>query len=82
LRLAETTDATSAPTAGDAFGTVYTVSELAQNWQLCENTIRKLFQDRPGVFKLGDVNPRRKRSYVTLRIPRAVAEQVWRERAR
>jgi hypothetical protein len=34
-----------------------------------------------GVLKLGDSNPRGKRAYCTLRIPSAVVEQVFRERA-
>ncbi len=62
------------------FGKVYTPNELARAWQLSENSIRRLFQDEPGVFVLGDPNPRRKRGYCTLRIPEAVALRVWRAR--
>jgi hypothetical protein len=63
-------------------GDVYTPADLSRCWKLCQNTIRKLFQDAVGVFRLGDGHPRGKRSYQTLRIPRAVAERVWRERSR
>jgi hypothetical protein len=66
----------------DPFGKVYTPRELAETWQLSENSIRRLFQDEPGVFKLGDSNPRGRRGYVTLRIPVAVAERVFQERYR
>jgi len=63
-----------------AFGKVYTPRELAGLWQLSENSIRRLFQDEPGVFVLGDSNPRGKRGYCTLRIPQSVAERVFRSR--
>jgi hypothetical protein len=63
-------------------GDVFTPSELARCWKLCGNTIRALFQDTDGVFRLGASCPRGKRGYQTLRIPRAVAERVWQERTR
>ncbi len=61
---------------------IFTPKELAAAWSLSEQSVRRLFQDRSGVFKLGDSNPRRKRGYVTLRIPAAIAAEVWMERAR
>ena len=64
------------------FGKVYTPAELAALWQLSENSIRRLFQDEPGVFIMGDANPRGRRGYCTLRIPAAVVERVWKERTR
>ncbi len=66
----------------DPFGKLYTPRELADLWNLSENSIRRLFQDEPGVFKLGEDNPRGRRAYVTLRIPGAVVERVFRERTR
>jgi hypothetical protein len=62
------------------FGKVYTPRELAELWQLSENSIRRLFQDEPGVFTLGSNNPRGRRGYTTLRIPEEVALRVWRAR--
>ena len=39
-----------------------------------------MFQDQPGVLKLGKSNRRDgKRDYVTLRIPQSVAERVYQE---
>ena len=61
-------------------GRIYTPKELGELWQLSENSIRRLFQDREGVFTLGDSNPRGRRGYCTLRIPENVALAVWRER--
>jgi hypothetical protein len=64
------------------FGKVFTPRELAELWQLSEQSIRRLFQDQPGVFILGDDNPRGRRGYQTLRIPELVALRVWQERTR
>ena len=63
-----------------AFERIYTPRELAEAWKLSENSIRRLFCDEPGVFVLGDANPRGRRGYCTLRIPGSVAERVWRAR--
>jgi hypothetical protein len=51
----------------------YSPSELAELWGLSSDTIRRLFEDEPGVVTIGERNPRRKRRYVTLRIPQSVA---------
>lgn len=73
------TEGAQAP--GNPFGRIYTPRDLAELWQLSEQTIRRLFQDLPGVLKIGDRSPRGKRGYVTLRIPASVAEHVFRERS-
>jgi hypothetical protein len=64
----------------DPFGKVFTPKELGALWQLSENSIRRLFQDEPGVFVMGTLKARKKRGYTTLRIPESVAARVWRER--
>jgi hypothetical protein len=56
----------------------YSGSELAELWGLSSDTIRRLFEDEPGVVTIGERNPRRKRRYVTLRIPQSVAARVHR----
>src|ERR1017187_2122576 len=48
-------------------GRIYTPKELADLWRLSENSVRRLFADEPGVFRLGDSNPRGRRGYCTLR---------------
>jgi hypothetical protein len=65
-----------------AFEAQFTPKELAAAWKLSEDTIRRLFRDEPGVFKIGTSNPRGKRGYVTLRIPESVALRVFEERSR
>ncbi|HWR35364.1 MAG TPA: hypothetical protein VN622_05780 [Clostridia bacterium] len=76
------TPAAGAGSVPDPFGRMFTPAELAKIWNLSENSIRRMFQDRPGVFKMGDANPRGRRGYQTLRVPQAVAEAVFRERCR
>ena len=63
-----------------AAGDNYTVAELAQEWGLSSDKIRELFKEEPGVLKLRDENAgkKRKRKYVTLRIPPDVARRVAR----
>jgi hypothetical protein len=65
-----------------AFEDQFTPKELAEQWKLSEDTIRRLFQDEPGVLKIGDVNPRGRRGYVTLRIPRSAVIRVHERRSR
>jgi len=81
------TGALKAPSPGDtgsasdaAFGRHFTAAELADIWRLDETTIRRIFQDEPGVLRIGKAS-RRKRQYFTLRIPESVALRVYRERS-
>lgn len=65
------------------FARHFTVTELAEIWRLDETTIRRMFQDESGVFKIGKMNRRDgKRDYVTLRIPESVARRVYEKRSR
>lgn len=54
----------------------YSVVELSQLWNLSKQTVRRLFQDEPDVVKIGERRLRRKRGYVTLRIPESVVRRV------
>ena len=58
-----------------------TVEEVAEAWGLSVSTIRRLFQDAPGVLRVGKAGRRDGvRDYVTLRIPESVALAAYRER--
>jgi hypothetical protein len=60
---------------------LYTPQELARMVSLDISTIRRMFVDEPGVVRLGKSGRRDgKRDYVTLRIPKSVAERVLREK--
>ncbi|HEY7387058.1 MAG TPA: hypothetical protein VH640_01010 [Bryobacteraceae bacterium] len=64
----------------DPFERHFTPKELAQLWRLDESTVRRMFQDEPGVLKIGRTGRRNKRDYVTLRIPASTAARFYRER--
>jgi hypothetical protein len=66
-----------------AFERHFTAQDLAELWKLDETMIRRIFQDQPGVLKLGRSNRRGgNRDYVTLRIPESVALRIYQERTR
>jgi len=54
----------------------YTVAELAEQWSLSRDTIRRMFENEPGVvvFRHQKLN---KRIYRTLRIPESVARRKY-----
>lgn len=54
----------------------YAVAEVAELWNLSTDKVRHLFEDEPGVLVIGERSSRRKRRYVTLRIPQSVLERV------
>lgn len=57
----------------------YSPAEIAELWSLSVDSVRKLFENEPGVLVLGNTVPHRgKRSYTTLRIPGYVLERVHR----
>ena len=67
----------------DPFERHFTAAELGDLWRLDESTIRRMFQEEPGVLKIGKSNRRDgKRDYVTLRIPAGVARRVYQERTK
>jgi len=53
----------------------YTAKEVAELWQLSEDTIRKLFRVTPGVLKISQPARRFKRAYVSIRIPESVLQK-------
>jgi hypothetical protein len=64
----------------DPFERHFTPKELAELWRLDESTIRRLFQDEPGVLKIGQAGRRSTRDYVTLRIPASTAARFYKAR--
>ena len=66
-----------------AFERHYRLKDLAELWGLDESTVRRLFQDEPGVLKIGRAGRRDgKRDYMSIRIPESVALRVHQERSR
>lgn len=61
----------------------YAPQELAELWGLDASTVRRIFQDEPGVLKIGRTGRRDgKRGYLTLRIPQSVVELVHGQRSK
>jgi hypothetical protein len=56
----------------------YSAKEIAGLWGLCENSVRELFKNEPGVVRIQRPKSRWKRAYTTLRIPKSVLERVHR----
>jgi hypothetical protein len=56
----------------------FSVKELAVLWSLSEKTIRRLFENEPGVIEIGSAEERFRRTYITRRIPESVAQRVHR----
>lgn len=57
--------------------------DLAELWALDESTVRRMFQDVPGVLRIGKSERRDgRRDYVSLRIPESVAVRVHSDRSK
>ena len=57
----------------------YSVAEVARLWDLSEKTIRRMFENEPGVLCWGKSETRFRRGYRTLRIPETVVLRVHRQ---
>ena len=47
----------------------YTPAEVAKQWGVSVDTVRRVFADTLGVLKIGHAETQHKKKYVTLRIP-------------
>ena len=54
----------------------YSPSMVAELWHFDVETIRRIFQDEPGVVVLQAPTKKGRRSYKTLRIPASVLDRV------
>jgi len=54
----------------------FSAKETAELWGLCENSVRQLFKNEPGVVRIQRPTSRWKRAYTTLRIPKSVLERA------
>jgi hypothetical protein len=60
----------------------YTCNQVAELWGFHHDTIRRWFEDEPGVVFLGETASRRvgrlyRRKYRTMRIPQSVVDRVY-----
>ncbi len=56
----------------------YTPEELAEIWNLSTDTVRRIFENEPGVLVIERKRSGSRRRYRTLRIPESVALRVYR----
>ena len=55
----------------------FSVAQVAERWGLSEDTVRRLFENEPGVLVIEPPRGRHsRRRYRTLRIPESVVERV------
>jgi transcriptional regulator GlxA family with amidase domain len=55
----------------------FTVEEVAKQWSVSRDTVRRLFIDEPGVTVLGRPCTKYRRAYRTLRIPKSIMTRVY-----
>jgi hypothetical protein len=58
----------------------YAPADVAALWRLNVETIRRLFQDEPGVLVFQSRVRKGRRPYKTIRIPESVLDRVYRQR--
>jgi hypothetical protein len=63
------------PIGSRLFERHFSAAELAELWGLSENSIRRMFEDEPGVLIMDTSSSTRR--HRTLRIPQSVAERVY-----
>jgi hypothetical protein len=54
----------------------YSVIEISKLWRLCPDSVRAIFLDVPGVIRINRPKTRKKRKYVSVRIPESVMQRV------
>lgn len=55
----------------------YTAKEIAEAWNLSQDTVQRIFLNEPGVLVIGCPTKRYKRTKRTLRIPASVRFRVY-----
>ena len=65
--------------SGAAFEVHFTPTQLAAQWHLSADIIRRTFENEPGVIHIGHNESMHRRRYVSLRIPASVASRVHRK---
>lgn len=57
----------------------YSVIEISKLWSLSQKTVRRIFENEPGVIVWGHPENGRRRGYRTLRVPETVLQRVHRK---
>ncbi len=56
----------------------FTVKQIADMWSIGETTVRRLFEDMPGVLRISQpvIQQRKRRPKVTLRVPASILQRA------
>ena len=54
-----------------------TVTQVAQAWSCSEETVRRVFENEPGILVIAENKHKGKRRYRTIRMPLSVVERVY-----
>jgi len=79
LKIRELPNTLGNQSTSDTFEKHYSINEISQLWGLSQKTVRKIFEQEPGVIQVANHSSRFKRSYVTRRIPESVLRRVYRK---
>lgn len=61
---------------GIAFERHYFVKEIGKLWGLSGEAVRKIFENEPGVIRIGRPEGLHRRKYFSLRVPESVMRRV------
>ncbi|PYY22550.1 MAG: hypothetical protein DMG62_13160 [Acidobacteria bacterium] len=56
----------------------YSAEEIGRLWGLSPRTVRRMFENEPGILVFGNAGSMKKRRYLTLRIPESVLVRLHR----
>lgn len=56
----------------------YSAEEIGRLWGLSPRTVRRMFENEPGILVFGNAGSMKKRRYLTLRVPESVLVRVHR----
>lgn len=56
----------------------YSAEEIGKLWRLSPRTVRRMFENEPGIIVFGNTGSLNRRRYLTLRIPESVLVRVHR----
>lgn len=64
---------------GIAFEKHYFVREISKLWRFSNDVIRRIFENEPGVVKVGRPEGLHRRKYFSIRVPESVMRRVHRK---
>ena len=50
----------------------FSIAEIAQQWGVSRDTVRRHFERVPGILRLGHAETKTKRRYITVRVPERI----------